>query len=280
MTLFPEIFEALAAEFHRDEVKSRKQAGRELWYITARTAENRLDAVLGPENWEDDLIMISENSFLCKLTVTLPDGRRITKCDVGGMAGMSDAGDDDKSGASDAFKRAAVKFGVGRYLYRDGVPSYARGEEAPAPEPAPRRADAPAETWSRWIGPRIRRANAEWVREMAREGVEPHVREEHKELTNEPRAVNHLISRLIELGELREEAVSKPGKPGVRDITLARKAVVLFFEQRPKALKKGVEKYVAAKLNEARAKLGLSDPDAHDEADAGHPEAYEDASRN
>ena len=37
---------------------------------------------------------------------------------------MSDSGDDDKSGYSDAFKRAAVKFGVGRYLYRDGVPSF------------------------------------------------------------------------------------------------------------------------------------------------------------
>jgi hypothetical protein len=37
---------------------------------------------------------------------------------------MSDSGDDDKSGFSDAFKRAAVKFGIGRYLYRDGVPRF------------------------------------------------------------------------------------------------------------------------------------------------------------
>jgi hypothetical protein len=37
---------------------------------------------------------------------------------------MSDSGDDDKSGYSDAFKRAAVKFGVARYLYRDGVPAF------------------------------------------------------------------------------------------------------------------------------------------------------------
>ena len=37
---------------------------------------------------------------------------------------MADSGDDDKSGYSDAFKRAAVKFGVARYLYRDGVPTF------------------------------------------------------------------------------------------------------------------------------------------------------------
>ena len=48
----------------------------------------------------------------------------LTKSDAGGYAGMSDSGDDDKSGFSDAFKRAAVKFGIGRYLYRDGVPRF------------------------------------------------------------------------------------------------------------------------------------------------------------
>jgi hypothetical protein len=44
---------------------------------------------------------------------------------------MSDEGDDDKSGFSDSFKRAAVKFGIGRYLYKDGVPRWAEpGEKA------------------------------------------------------------------------------------------------------------------------------------------------------
>jgi hypothetical protein len=37
---------------------------------------------------------------------------------------IKDEENTDKTGASDAFKRAAAKFGVGRYLYRDGVPSY------------------------------------------------------------------------------------------------------------------------------------------------------------
>jgi len=90
-----------------------------------------------------------ENSVLCRLTVRLPDGSVLTKADAGGYAGMPDSGDDDKSGFSDSFKRAAVKFGVGRYLYRDGVPAFVRDREpaptatvapeppAQAPEPQP-----------------------------------------------------------------------------------------------------------------------------------------------
>jgi len=130
MTQFPDLFAALAAPFDPQEVRSRSQAGRQLHYITARTAMNRLDSVLGPENWWDEYVP-GENSVLCRLTVRLPDGATLTKADAGGYAGMPDSGDDDKSGFSDAFKRAAVKFGVGRYLYRDGVPAFAR-ERAPA----------------------------------------------------------------------------------------------------------------------------------------------------
>jgi hypothetical protein len=66
---------------------------------------------------------------LCKLTLRLPDGSTVTKCDAGGYAGLPDSGDDDKSGFSDAFKRAAAKFGVARYLYKDGVPAFVRARD-------------------------------------------------------------------------------------------------------------------------------------------------------
>ncbi|CAN5891935.1 hypothetical protein BH23PLA1_BH23PLA1_20260 [soil metagenome] len=128
MTKYPDLFAALAAPFEPQEVKVRSQANRQLHYITARTAMNRLDAVLGPENWWDEYIP-SQNSVLCKLSIRLPDGQVLTKADAGGYAGMSDQGDDDKSGYSDAFKRAAVKLGVARYLYRDGVPEFVRERE-------------------------------------------------------------------------------------------------------------------------------------------------------
>lgn len=125
MTQFSDLFAALAAPFASQEVKARSQAGRQLHYVTARTVMNRLDAVVGPENWWDRYVA-SDNSVLCELTIRLPDGQALTKSDAGGYAGMADQGDDDKSGYSDAFKRAAVKFGVARYLYRDGVPEFVR----------------------------------------------------------------------------------------------------------------------------------------------------------
>ncbi len=103
---------------------------------------NRLDSVLGPENWWDEYVP-GPNSVLCRLSLRLPDGSIVTKADAGGYAGMADQGDDDKSGFSDAFKRACAKFGVARYLYRDGVPTFVAEREVgaiappPLPEPPP-----------------------------------------------------------------------------------------------------------------------------------------------
>jgi hypothetical protein len=150
MTQHRELFAALAAPFEPEEVKLRKQAGLQLHYVTARTVMNRLDEVLGPENWWDDFVPL-EHSVICRLTLRLPDGQILIKSDAGGYAGMADPGDDDKSGFADAFKRAAVKFGVGRYLYRDGIPRFAReilkgrGDlEATAPAPTEATVAAPA----------------------------------------------------------------------------------------------------------------------------------------
>jgi len=140
MTSHADIFARLAAPFRdtvEPEVKVRVQAGKRMQYITARTAMNRLDEVLGPENWWDDYQPL-ETCVICRLSIRLPDGQRVTKCDAGGAAGMADAGDDDKSAFSDAFKRAAVKFGVGRYLYQDGTANFARDAkpDVPATKPA------------------------------------------------------------------------------------------------------------------------------------------------
>lgn len=142
LTKFPEIFAALAAPFEDREVKQRAQGGKQISYVTARTVMNRLDDVLGPENWWDSY-SASEHSVLCRLTIRLPSGEEPTKEDAGGYAGMSDQGDDDKSGHSDALKRAAVKWGVGRYLYRDGVPRFALAAHGPAQDAPPRNGTAP-----------------------------------------------------------------------------------------------------------------------------------------
>ncbi len=168
MTQFPDLFAALAAPFEAEEVRVRSQNGRQLHYITARTAMNRLDDVLGPENWWDEYVP-AENSVMCRLSIRLADGQVVTKADAGGYAGMSDSGDDDKSGFSDSFKRAAAKFGVGRYLYRDGVPSFVRDREpaaatiAPAPAPA---AELVRSSSARDTAPRSGRALFAWTKEQ------------------------------------------------------------------------------------------------------------------
>jgi len=68
----------------------------------------------------------------------------IEKADVGGASGQPDAGDRHKAAFSDALKRAAVKFGIGRYLYslapqwRDWNPQSKTFGKAPPAPPAPK----------------------------------------------------------------------------------------------------------------------------------------------
>lgn len=112
---------ALAAPFPADHVRWKPGAtsgGRAmaLAYIDARMVMNRLDKVVGLVNWQDAYETLPDGSVLCKLSVRL-GGEWITKCDVGGQSGQPDEGDRDKAAHSEALKRAAVKFGVGRYLY-------------------------------------------------------------------------------------------------------------------------------------------------------------------
>lgn len=144
-----ELFAALAAPFSDDELRVRSQSGREFQYVTARTVMNRLDEVLGPANWWDEYTPM-ENAVVCRLTIRLPDGDTLTKSDAGGFTTTVDASDYEKSGFSDAFKRAAVKFGVGRYLYGDGIPPSLRevldneAQEERASQPARSREPEPA----------------------------------------------------------------------------------------------------------------------------------------
>src|SRR5205807_4549569 len=69
------------------------------------------------ENWEDAYKLLPDGSVMCRLRVKLGD-RWITKTDVGSPSEQPDLGDRLKAAFSDALKRAAVKFGIGRYLYR------------------------------------------------------------------------------------------------------------------------------------------------------------------
>ena len=82
-----------------------------LSYIDARFVMDRLDSACGQFGWSDAYILIGGDLY-CGITIH-HGGRSITKYDVG------TAGDfePEKSKASDSFKRAGVKWGIGRDLY-------------------------------------------------------------------------------------------------------------------------------------------------------------------
>lgn len=80
-------------------------------YIDARQVADRLNDVLGIGGWSDSYQEIKGNVY-CTITIHTGD---VT-------ASRSDCGSEsqvekEKGESSDAFKRAAVKFGVGRFLY-------------------------------------------------------------------------------------------------------------------------------------------------------------------
>ncbi len=112
------LIEQLAEPFAPEDIEWRvgstnadKSKGMALPYITARAQMNRLDNILGPENWRDEYVQIP-GGFLCGLSIRI-DNDWITKWDGGGDSDIEPI----KGGLSDAFKRAGVKWGLGRYLY-------------------------------------------------------------------------------------------------------------------------------------------------------------------
>ncbi len=95
------------------EVKGKVQA---LAYVTARGIMNRLDEVFGIGGWSDEYFML-ETGVKCRLSVKIGEDW-ITKEDAAPFTNREAL----KGGFSDALKRAAVKLGIGRYLYN--LPMY------------------------------------------------------------------------------------------------------------------------------------------------------------
>jgi len=80
-------------------------------YIDARDVMRQLDDVCGAENWQDDYRLIN-NQLFCGIGIFCND-KWIWKWDVG----TESQTEKEKGVVSDSFKRAAVKWGVGRFLY-------------------------------------------------------------------------------------------------------------------------------------------------------------------
>ena len=116
------IAQALAAPFAKATVKHKPLTVKNnralaLAYIDCRAVQDRLDEVVGVAGWMDDCQILDDGSVVCHLKVWLGD-QWISKSDAGSPSEQPDSGDRLKAAFSDALKRAAVKFGIGRYLYR------------------------------------------------------------------------------------------------------------------------------------------------------------------
>lgn len=83
-----------------------------LLYKTARTDADLLDETFGPEAWENDFKLV-DGVLYGGIGVRFPDGSEIWKWD----AGTESNTEAEKGRASDAFKRAGFKWGLGRELY-------------------------------------------------------------------------------------------------------------------------------------------------------------------
>ncbi len=118
--------------FAADEIEWRAQQvgdGRSgpyamvLAYVTNRAIMNRLDDVVGPDNWQNDYREAPGGGVLCGLRVRVlrvpavneapPIYEWVTKWDGADQTDIEAT----KGGLSNAMKRSAVQWGIGRYLY-------------------------------------------------------------------------------------------------------------------------------------------------------------------
>lgn len=121
-----DIFDELSAPFPAAYVEWRvgptnknksDPKGQPLCYIDARTVMDRLDSVCGPDGWQCNYTPGVGGSIICNIGIRL-EGEWVWKADGAGATDM----EAEKGAISDAFKRAAVRWGVGRYLYELKAP--------------------------------------------------------------------------------------------------------------------------------------------------------------
>ena len=96
-----------------------KTKGQVAAFVDSRAIQKRLDDVLGRENWQNRLCTVpgkdnGATTHICEISIFYADrGEWITKSDGAGCTDIEPI----KGGLSNAFKRAASMWGIGRYLY-------------------------------------------------------------------------------------------------------------------------------------------------------------------
>src|SRR5688572_23147794 len=81
-------------------------------YVQARAIQNRLDQVMGINNWRDEYQAGPAGGVVCSLSLRI-NGEWVTKQGIAANTQI----EAEKGGESEALKRAAYKWSIGRYLY-------------------------------------------------------------------------------------------------------------------------------------------------------------------
>lgn len=109
---------------------------KQLAYIDARYVMRVLDTLVGPASWQTDLRPGTGGITLCGIGIKV-DGEWIWKWDGAGETDI----EGEKGSVSDAFKRAAVRWGIARDLYAiqpqsqaPSAPQRAQAPSSPAPQ--------------------------------------------------------------------------------------------------------------------------------------------------
>ncbi len=139
---FGKPFPASDVSWRLQYVNEQRMQGIAVPYLDARAVADRLDEVVGQNRWKDSYTPWHESvsgkktksSQLCTISIYDDElGQWIDKTD-----GAEDSDIEAvKGGLSDAFKRAAVKWNIGRYLYSFNtvwVAAEARGNSFVIPE--------------------------------------------------------------------------------------------------------------------------------------------------
>ncbi|MBT8161430.1 MULTISPECIES: Rad52/Rad22 family DNA repair protein [Arthrobacter] len=96
----------------RSGIKDNKGWVQATAYIDNRAVQNRLDDVCGAENWKNEYKPGPAGGVIAGISIKL-NGEWITKWDGADNTDVEAV----KGGLSDSMKRAAVQWGIGRYLY-------------------------------------------------------------------------------------------------------------------------------------------------------------------
>jgi hypothetical protein len=121
---FPMELSHLSNKFATEDIEWRigraGKSGDKIWatclaYVTNRAIMDRLDSVCSPENWQNEFAewkIGNDHGVRCGISIRCDMGW-VTKFDGAQPSNMEPI----KGAFSDSMKRAAVQWGIGRYLY-------------------------------------------------------------------------------------------------------------------------------------------------------------------